>query len=584
MTGPRFLALDRSPAQDPAVEAAVRAGLQRIAPSARLFEKGSLLIGTTGEPVLELPDGLVIGALFDRRFPGLVSTVGDNEAQRIVRSRGQRLIDGYWGGYVALLAPPAGPVDVLRAPFGELPCYHVALPSGTAFASDPGILVACGLLRPRIAWPEIVRELGWHDLRGSATCLEGLEGQRGGERLTPGTELPDCTILWNPWNFARPGDQGPETLEELVRRSAGACVAARTSQFDRVLLMLSGGLDSSIVAACLAAGRRPFDLVTFTTCDAPGDERDYGRLMARHVNRPLHEHLRDVARIDPDFSPAARLPRPAGRLFEQESRRIIEAVARETGAGAVLTGGGGDNVFCALQSAAPVADRMLVEGIGRGALATAREIGRIAPASVAAVLRAAVGRLAPWHRQSPVQPDLRLLAPAIADAVATVSPHPWIAAPRGALPGAAAHIKLLAYAESFAQGHDPEAPLQVLAPLLSQPLVETCLAVPSWNWFQDGRSRAIARRAFARALPEAIAQRRSKGTPDSFVAEIYERYRPQLRDRLLGGALAAHGLIDLPAVARTFDEAGSIAPADYRRLMRLVDVENWVRAWAMQGA
>ena len=37
-------------------------------------------------------------------------------------------------------------------------------------------------------------------------------------------------------------------------------------------------------------------------------------------------------------------------------------------------GGGGDNVFCALQSAAPVADRLLTDGPGRGFFSTARAI------------------------------------------------------------------------------------------------------------------------------------------------------------------------------------------------------------------
>ncbi|MGK4422636.1 asparagine synthase-related protein, partial [Klebsiella pneumoniae] len=74
-----------------------------------------------------------------------------------------------------------------------------------------------------------------------------------------------------------------------------------------------------------------------------------------------------------------------------------------------------------------------------------------------------------------------------------------------------------AFAQSYVEGHDPQDLLPTVSPLLSQPLVETCLGVPSWLWFEGGRNRVVARRAFAGDLPADVIWRRSKGTPDSFV-------------------------------------------------------------------
>jgi asparagine synthase (glutamine-hydrolysing) len=124
----------------------------------------------------------------------------------------------------------------------------------------------------------------------------------------------------------------------------------------------------------------------------------------------------------------------------------------------------------------------------------------------------------------------------------------------------------------------------VITPLLGQPLVETCLAVPSWRWFSGSSNRGLARRAFSGDLPEAIAWRRSKGTPDSFVAEIYERHREVFRDHLLGGVLAGAHLIDAVAVEQAFSRAGVLAPKEYLRLIRLAEVELWARGWADQRA
>jgi asparagine synthase (glutamine-hydrolysing) len=425
----------------------------------------------------------------------------------------------------------------------------------------------------------LIRELAWRDVRGRETCLSGVSGLRGGDHLMIADQGSRVETLWSPWAVISSGDElPPAEMADRVRRNVMACVAARASVFDHVLLLLSGGLDSSILAASLARGRTPFSLATFTTRDPLGDERVYAAAVADAVGQPLHEAIREVARIDLDSSIAARLPRPAGRLFEQESARISGEVASRVGAGAIVTGGGGDNVFCSLQSAAPVADRLLVQGPGKGAFETAREIGRLASARLPAVLWAALGRLPQRHRHSPVEPDVSFLAPEARCAIGR-PPHAWLAAPTGALPGTAAHIKLLAAAESFMQEFDPQAALPTIAPLLAQPVVETCLSVPSWCWFRGGLNRAVARRAFAGDLPDRIIRRGSKGSPDSFAAEIYERHRLALRERLLGGVLVAERVLDPAALQASFSQAGALVPAEYRRLLRLADVEAWARGW-----
>lgn len=579
----RFLALVQQRERGHGLAERTGSRLRTLSPPMRVKTHDQLTIAVCGDPELEFAGGTILGPLFDRRYPRPVATIDEAEARCIVDSRGQHLIERYWGGYVAILFGNDGETSILRAPFGELPCYRLVLEDAIICASDVGLLIETGLLQPGLAWNAVIREIAWRDVRGSETCLSGVEGLRGGERLTIADRTSRLEPVWSPWDFVAAGSELPMAeLADKVRRAVWNCVAARASSFDHVLLMLSGGLDSSIVAACLARGGTPFSLATMTTRDPLGDERGYAACTAQAVGHPLHEALREVARIDPDRSTAAHLPRPAGRLFEQESARIAREVAALTAARAIITGGGGDNVFCSLQSAAPVADRVLVEGPGRSAFDTACEIARIAPASLPAVLWAALGRLSKRNRGSHLVPDLTFLASGTRSAVGK-PPHPWLATPRGALPGKAAHIMLLAAAESFAQGVDPQADLPTITPLLGQPLIETCVAIPSWCWFVDARNRAVARRAFAGELPDEIAGRSSKGTPDSFAAEIYERYRLVLRERLLGGLLAAERILDTAALDQAFANAGALAPANYRRLLRLADVETWARAWAARA-
>ncbi|WP_158266334.1 asparagine synthase-related protein [Allosphingosinicella deserti] len=525
--------------------------------------------------------GIILGALFRRDGVRALREVGADEAARIAATHGTRLIAHHWGPYVAILVPPSGGViEIVRAPLGELPCYVYQTAGATVIASDIDLLVACGGLRPAVAWEEVAQHLLVRDTRRAETCLQGVRELQGGQRLTLGPTASATEALWTPWSCVHPRIDDPDEAAQRVRDSARACIAARASQQQRILLLLSGGLDSSVVAACLADAGAAFDALTLVTREKTGDERSYARLVCEQLGTTLIEAQRDVSRVDVARSGARHLPRPTVRLFVQESKRLIEAASVGAGYGAVYTGGGGDNVFCSLQSSGPAADRLLVAGPGRAFLRTVGDISQLAPASLWAVASDAVRRA--WLGKPALRhvPDATFLS---RQALASAEPareHPWLDLPEGALPGKAMHVRLLAFAQSFVEATDPQDALPSVAPLLSQPLVETCLAVPSWLWFENGRNRIVARRAFASDLPAAIVQRRSKGTPDSFVAAIFETHRSTIRTMLADGMLAANGIIDLAAALRILDDPRPAQGAGFRRVLELVDAETWARAWS----
>ena len=530
-----------------------------------------------GDPPMEIDASLSVGPLFDRRHPGPVDTLAPEDQAKIRASRGQHLIERFWGGYVAFLRTNEG-IDLLRAPFGDLACLFVHQAPRTWVASDIGLLKRTGMAPFATDWAMIAQHLAWPYLRGTWTCLEKLMALPSGHKLQSSMTGVRVAPLWSPWAFTDPDQRltRDEHVEKIARAVTNS-VATLTGHWGRPVLLLSGGLDSSILAATLA--RHEADLLTLYTRDPIGDERAYAAQVADHVSRPLIEARREVSEIDPLRSAAGGLPWPARRLFEQETMRQVEIVAGENGAAALMTGGGGDNVFCALQSAAPVADRLLVEGPGRGMLDTAREISALASAPMPTVLRSAIAKVMPWRRRSIAHPDHAYLSDeAKARAGASPPAHPWLTPPSPPLPGVAGHIRLLALAQSFSEGRDPAAAIPTILPLLAQPVVEACLAVPSWLWFEKGRNRALARRAFAPHLPRAIVERRSKGTPDSFQGEIFEHHHATLRGMLLGGVLADRGLIDLPRLTRLFSGSVPMAPPDVGSLLRLVDVEAWLRS------
>jgi asparagine synthase (glutamine-hydrolysing) len=157
--------------------------------------------------------------------------------------------------------------------------------------------------------------------------------------------------------------------------------------------------------------------------------------------------------------------------------------------------------------------------------------------------------------------------------------HPWLDARTGALPGKAAHIAAILRVQPNIEAsrgyYQP-----VLSPLLSQPIVETCLAIPSWQWREGGRDRSLARLAFASDLPPLILDRRVKGTPGRFAALLLDHFRAAIGERLLGGQLAAHRIIDRAALEQVLRGHRPVPDLERIRILELVNAEAWIAHWA----
>jgi len=187
--------------------------------------------------------------------------------------------------------------------------------------------------------------------------------------------------------------------------------------------------------------------------------------------------------------------------------------------------------------------------------------------------------LARSDRRYRVRPNALFLHP---DFVAARGPrdwhHPWLDAPCDALPGKAAHVATILRVQPNLEPSLGTA-YPVLNPLVSQPIVEACLRIPSWAWREGGRDRALVRRAFADALPAAVLDRRVKGTPGRFAAQLLDHFRAAIRDRLLGGRLAANRIIDAAALGEVLAGERPVPDLERVRILELVNVEAWIGHW-----
>src|SRR3546814_16329300 len=81
-------------------------------------------------------------------------------------------------------------------------------------------------------------------------------------------------------------------------------------------------------------------------------------------------------------------------------------------------------------------------------------------------------------------------------------------------------------AQGYMEAQDRRFPFDTVHPLMSQPIIEACLSVPSWEACSGGSYRSFTRRAFTGDLPHTGIEVRIKGGPDNIALQI-PRYHPQ---------------------------------------------------------
>lgn len=491
------------------------------------------------------------------------------------------IIKRYWGNYLALSAT-AGTFDALRAPFGALPCYYLQGDGATILVSDPLILRALGIWKPGIDWSALGHSLFYRDLPISRTCLEGLEELLPGQLVSfSSTAVRAFRELWSPWDHVNDLDHGSDDdLIDRVRRTITNCIVTQAAGHDRILATLSGGLDSSIVASCLGGGRRTTVALTLTTGEPSGDERSFARQVCDHQGFALREAAYDVADVALGASVSRFSARPVGRIHESAFRASVARAVAETGSSAVMSGNGGDNVFYNSQSARPLADRFILAGLSRGLVKTAADISRLTQSTIPAVTLEALRVCMFERRRYRWRTEAGLLSRDIVsdlDAIAAV--HSWLEFPGHATPAKIGHVAMILRMLRHLEGYDRDLPFTVINPLACQPIVELMLAAPAWHFCDAGHNRSIIRKAFRSKLPMEIVNRRTKLGPDFFILDLLDKRSSEIRERLLEGALAAHGIADRDEVEAVLANAEYSKPLNYMRLMAIIDAELWTDSW-----
>lgn len=540
--------------------------------------------------------GVVLGRLFRRTesFPPAAVDIelSDREGDEIVRSDGRALVEQFWGRWVAFLPSSTGAGRVLRDPTGTLPCYRMEIDGlSIAFSWLEDVLALLELPPPEVNWDAVAAVLVYGRLGAQETALKGLTQILPGELTSLGAPGRAVQALWRAVDIARhPIDPEPVLAAQMLRDATTQSVRAWMSCYDDIVLRLSGGVDSAIILGSLFSAT-PTANITCLNYFSPGsdsDERGYARLAATRAGCALIERHRDVDFHLEEVVNPALTPVPGSHIGRLGSDRMDAEVAQAVGAPVLFTGAGGDQLFEEVRCTWPAADYLQLRGFDRGFLSATLDAARLGHVSFWQSLQQAFQqRFTARNALANVGQYLALMTPdAIASALRHVPRfvHPGVLEgsdlPLGKLMQLRALICPFDYYNPYAPATSPE----LVHPLMSQPLLELSLKLPTYVLTRGGRGRALARDAFADRIPPEIAARRSKGGTEEHITAVLQRSLPLARSLLLEGHLVRHGLLDRQRVESSLARRPSQGDAYVSEIHSCIAIEAWLGRVGRDGS
>jgi asparagine synthase (glutamine-hydrolysing) len=541
--------------------------------------------------VLTDSTGVVLGTVFESDFAGSArhrrARIDETAARRLQRTRGRELVERYWGRYVAFIHDAeAATTWILRDPSGDLDCMMTEHRGVRIFFSLMEDCPPLDRLSFSVNWDYVAMFVSAPPSEGYQTGLREISRVLAGECMTMRRDGSSREFYWDPFDIvAAERIDNPDHAAPLLHETTVACVHAWASCYERILNLLSGGLDSSIIVGCLkTAASKPAvtNFHTYYSAGSGSDERSYARAAAELAGYAMLENEMDPDVNLQDIYTTPPTATPVSTFIELGILARRRRACAELGIRGVFRGSGGDQLFFQNGSQYVCADYIFERGVRPGLFRVALDAAYMENDVVWALL---LRGLRDANSREPLNLLLgklvvsEILAYDVREHVARqrLFLHPWFRSPRRAPPGKYWQIFGLStpygMSNTFGDPGDPED----VHPLLSQPLVELCLRIPTHVLASGGVDRALARRAFTAEVPRAILRRRIKGEVHLFPKVLYAKNRAFVRDLLLSGSLVNNRILDRQRIERALQDAPDASDlASPTALLLLASVEAWL--------
>jgi asparagine synthase (glutamine-hydrolysing) len=296
--------------------------------------------------------------------------------------------------------------------------------------------------------------------------------------------------------------------------------------------------------------------------------------------------------VDLPLAGLLAMPRTALLGRSVVSRAILTPtvqLARDIDASATFGGGGGDELFYRVPVLPVGADFIRRRGLHPRLFKILFDLAQMDRVSIWRAARVAIhdsilkSNHAPWRWDAQFiaqQPESAILNVGMLQGLLrNVDPqHQWMRSLDEVPPAKLSQIFSMAlptWEQPFAQADDPEH----IEPLLSQPLAEVCLRIPTYVHMGNGCDRAIARQAFKTDVPRQSIERSTKGHITEFTKGIFTKNIAFARELLLEGVLIRERLLHKQALEETLFGGPTKSGVRSGGILDYISAEVWLKRW-----
>lgn len=510
----------------------------------------------------------------------------------LYEERGADCVDALQGMFaIALWDRTAERLLLARDRLGVKPLYWAPVGDGILYASEPGAILASGLVDPCPDPRALVDYLTLQYVPPPRTGFEGIRKLAPGERLVYERGRTRIERYWQ-LDFSKV-NRGSEE-ETLERLDSLLAEATRDRLVADVPLgaFLSGGIDSSLVVSYMAEASSQVKTFSIDFPEAGFSEGEHARRVAQIYATEHEDRL-----LEPAIVPlVADVIRHAGEPFADSSAIPTLLLSRMTKerVTVALSGDGGDDAFAGYLRylVARLGDRLRTAGAAARLLQKSGALSLL-PAR-ASQLRRAANALAmpPAQRYASMMShftpaDLETLCtPSFIEAAGTTR-APWddtLAPPT--LPGVDRYLALdtrtylpgdlLLKVDRMSMANA----LEVRSPFLDYRVYEFAAGLPNEMKLRGRTTKwALKEIARRRGLPADLVGRRKQGFGVPIGAWLRGELRAWVEDLLLDPRSLARGYFDPQGVRRLLQEHLDGTVDHTYQVWNLAVLELWHRCW-----
>lgn len=533
------------------------------------------------DPIVPMQNnsGMAYGKIFNKKDYKIV-------AQLPAHIDAKELLKNYWGRFIAALwNDQTKTVALVRDPLGLSTLFYAVLPNGSViFSTDMAMLYDVLEHKPEINWKHFTEFLSDTNQALPSTPFIGITELLPGVCCTVSPAGMQCELIWQPdpqsSHFVHESnDVIVEGLhEELIAASRAWLQGAKG-----ITIELSGGVDSSgllLLYKKLAGNDIPIIAVHHTdTKSKSAQEIKYARAMAEECDVPLHiidyTDMTMISNLPAHWRPS----RPSGFLAFYESSKKLLNYSEKFGCDTIISGQGGDHVFCSQQSEESLADYWLEKGL-RGITDPLKEMSEKHRTSYWSIAKTSIRALSNYYQGKSI----------VQQAYDPFSGKPIIEATdhtsyyldellKNYYPGTSIQIKSISDAIVYGDREQRFPDTVVTLPLLSQPLVEYAFKIPAYRTLQNGYNRYFYRKAISKLTHSDIIWRSLKSDFSNTYLQTLRKDILAIESIIYNGRLLKEGIISQEWVENELQQIKHGVCGNIVTFIRVISCELWLKQW-----